>query len=175
MIVTISFWIALIFGLVLVPLARNYSLRLGIVDTPKGDRWHSRPTPKVGGIAIFIAFAISISSTILITSSFDFQWALLVGSVITFIVGIIDDNRSLSPVAKIVGQIIAAAIVVFFIGLDLGFKGNNRSGDIIGHDRNLLSDCRQPLLVVDRVLSGVLILSERTRRGSPRGVASFAF
>jgi UDP-GlcNAc:undecaprenyl-phosphate GlcNAc-1-phosphate transferase len=120
MIVTIPFWIALILSLVLVPLARNISLRLGFVDAPKSDRWHSKPTPKVGGIAIFIAFVISISSTIFITKSYELQWALLVGSVITFIVGVTDDNISLSPAAKIVGQIIAAAIVVFF-GRNLDF------------------------------------------------------
>ena len=108
MLVTFPFWIALTFSLVLVPLTRNISLRLGVVDTPKDDRWHKNPTPKVGGIAIFIAYAIVILITVLIFPSINIQWPLLVGSIITFLIGVLDDTKPLSPAAKVIGQILAA-------------------------------------------------------------------
>ncbi len=122
MLVTFPFWIALVFSSLFVPLIRNISLRLGIVDTPKDDRWHKKPTPKVGGIAIFVAFIVAFLTTILLVSPapVNIQWALLAGSVITFLIGVLDDSKPLSPVAKLIGQILAAAIVVFF-GRNLDF------------------------------------------------------
>ena len=91
MIVTLPFWIALVFSLALVPLVRNISLRLGFVDTPKDDRWHKKPVPKVGGIAIFAAFFIALNLSVFIFPSITVPWALIVGSLITFVIGIIDD------------------------------------------------------------------------------------
>jgi UDP-GlcNAc:undecaprenyl-phosphate GlcNAc-1-phosphate transferase len=93
------------------------------VDTPKDDRWHKKPTPKVGGVAIFIAFITAFIITVLIVSPIppiNIQWALIAGSVITFLLGVLDDTKPLSPVAKLIGQILAAAIVVFF-GRNLEF------------------------------------------------------
>jgi len=118
--VTMPFWIALALSLALVPVIRNISLRLGFVDTPKDDRWHKRPTPKVGGIAIFLSFALGLLATIFVMPVQEMQWALLIGSLVTFLLGVLDDSKSLSPVAKLIGQILAAAIVVFF-GRNLQF------------------------------------------------------
>ncbi len=117
---TLPFWIALILSLFLVPLFRSISLRLGLVDAPKGDRWHKKPTPKVGGIAIFISFAIAFLVTLLIIPSKDNQWALLVGACISFLLGVLDDSKQLSPAAKLIGQILAASVVVFW-GRNLEF------------------------------------------------------
>ncbi|HBX71102.1 MAG TPA: hypothetical protein DEH25_17425 [Chloroflexi bacterium] len=117
---TLPFWIALAFSLLLVPLVRKISLRFGLVDAPKVDRWHTRPTPKVGGIAMFAAFALAFLIAALIEPPQEIHWALLVGSLITFSLGVLDDFKHLSPAAKLIGQIIAAAIVVFF-GRNLDF------------------------------------------------------
>jgi UDP-GlcNAc:undecaprenyl-phosphate GlcNAc-1-phosphate transferase len=120
MILVFPFLLALILSLILVPIARNVSLRFGLVDIPKDDRWHTKPTPKVGGIAIFISFAVVVATTTLIAPTNDIQWALLAGSLITFLLGVLDDNKHLSPGAKIIGQILAATVVVFF-GRNLQF------------------------------------------------------
>ena len=117
---TLPFWIALVSSLVLVPLIRNISLRLGVVDTPKDDRWHKMPTPKVGGIAIFISFTVALFVNVLISPQEEMQLALLVGALITFFLGVLDDIKPLSPTAKLIGQILAAAVVVFF-GRNLDF------------------------------------------------------
>ena len=121
MFLTLPFWIALGVSLIFVPLMRKFSLRFGLVDTPKADRWHTRPTPKVGGIAMFAAFVLALSTTVLIAPpAGEIHWALLAGSLITFALGVLDDYKQLSPAAKLIGQIIAAAIVVFF-GRNLDF------------------------------------------------------
>ena len=120
MLVTLPFWIALILSLILVPLIRNISLRLGVVDAPKEDRWHKKPTPRVGGIAIFISFAATLLVIAFVIPPEEMQWALLTGSLIIFLLGVLDDRAPLSPAAKLIGQILAAAIVVFF-GRNLEF------------------------------------------------------
>ena len=48
------------------------------------------------------------------------NWALLVGSLIAFVIGILDDNWPLSPGSKLIGQILASAIVILF-GRNLDF------------------------------------------------------
>jgi UDP-GlcNAc:undecaprenyl-phosphate/decaprenyl-phosphate GlcNAc-1-phosphate transferase len=120
MILSLPFWIALVLSLILVPLVRNISIRFGLVELPKADRWHTKPTPKVGGIAIFISFAVALSITTFISFPVDFPWALLAGALITFSLGVLDDSKHLSPGAKLIGQILAASIVVFF-GRNLEF------------------------------------------------------
>ena len=117
---TLPFWIALFISVITVPILRRLSLRLGLVDAPKKDRWHRQPTPKVGGIGMFIAFFIALLISLVIFQPERIQWALLTGALITFILGVADDYKNLSPAAKLIGQIIAAAIVVFF-GRNLNF------------------------------------------------------
>ncbi|MFN2151431.1 MAG: hypothetical protein ACK2T5_07540 [Anaerolineales bacterium] len=118
---TLPFWIALGASLIAVPLMRKLSLRFRLVDTPRADRWHTRPTPKVGGIAMFFAFVLAFSASMLIAPpAGEVHWALLTGSLITFALGVLDDYKHLSPAAKLIGQILAAAIVVFF-GRNLNF------------------------------------------------------
>jgi UDP-GlcNAc:undecaprenyl-phosphate GlcNAc-1-phosphate transferase len=108
---------ALSFGLslLLVPFVRWLSFRLGKVSMPRGDRWHRTPTPTLGGIGMFAAFAISV----LAISAWQNDWAalpwpLLGGSLLMFALGFLDDLRHLSPPAKLVMQILAASVVIFF-------------------------------------------------------------
>ncbi len=117
---TSPFWIALFFGLILIPIVRKISFRLGVVATPRKDRWHSTPTPKIGGVGIFVAFAIALFLCLSYIPVEQPPWALLLGATITFGLGLYDDFKRISPPAKLVGQIIATAIVVFF-GRNLQF------------------------------------------------------
>lgn len=112
---TLPFWIALAASLVLIPVVKKLARRAGLVAAPRADRWHSRPTPKIGGVAIYLAFLTSVLITMLLIRPVENpQWALLVASALTFGLGLYDDYKRLSPSAKLVGQILAAAIVVFF-------------------------------------------------------------
>jgi len=42
-----------VLALVLTPLVRALARRRGIVAQPKSDRWHKKPTPMLGGVAIW--------------------------------------------------------------------------------------------------------------------------
>jgi UDP-GlcNAc:undecaprenyl-phosphate GlcNAc-1-phosphate transferase len=106
--------LSLAFGLILVPTVRKLSFRLGVVATPRVDRWHSKPTPKFGGVGIFLAFAFTIAILYFFNPIGFQQWPLLAGASLIFLLGVIDDFKRISPPAKLVGEIIAAAIIVFY-------------------------------------------------------------
>jgi UDP-GlcNAc:undecaprenyl-phosphate GlcNAc-1-phosphate transferase len=106
--------VSLSLSLILVPTIRKYSYRLDAIAVPRVDRWHSQPTPKIGGVGIFLAYIITFLILTLLNRGSLTQWPLYLGSTIIFILGVIDDYRRISAPAKLVGEIIAAAIVVFF-------------------------------------------------------------
>lgn len=110
-------WIALgaAFGLslVLVPAVRAWSLRTGRVARPREDRWHRKPTAMLGGAGFFLAFLLSLLLFGLVSGGWEeIPWGLLAGSAVVFLLGLVDDLKQISPPAKLVGQILAAAVVI---------------------------------------------------------------
>lgn len=102
-------------SLILVPAIRWLSLRLGKVSLPRQDRWNRQPIPTLGGVGIFLSFAL----TILVVGGWTGQihqlrWSLLIGAAIIFLLGFVDDLYRISPPAKLVVQILAASIVIFY-------------------------------------------------------------
>jgi UDP-GlcNAc:undecaprenyl-phosphate/decaprenyl-phosphate GlcNAc-1-phosphate transferase len=101
----LSFGVALF----VTPICRIAAHRFGYVAAPKADRWHARPTPILGGVAI----AVSVLALA--------PWAVgarelgpLLGCGATiFVVGLVDDILSLKPSTKLVAEIAIAAVFVF--------------------------------------------------------------
>jgi len=110
----IAFPIAFLISLAIVPVIRRLSIQFGILATPRVDRWHSGSIPKIGGVGIFCAWGLSILIVYFIAPKYQYNWALFAGSGIIFFLGLIDDFKQISPPAKLVGEIIAASVVVFF-------------------------------------------------------------
>jgi UDP-GlcNAc:undecaprenyl-phosphate GlcNAc-1-phosphate transferase len=107
--------IAFLVALALIPLVRQLSIRYGYVAAPRADRWHTQPTATLGGIGIFIAFQFSLLAGAAFTGMWDeVPWGILAGSLIVFFLGLFDDFKHITPPAKLVGQILAAAVVVAF-------------------------------------------------------------
>ncbi|MGA1841170.1 MAG: MraY family glycosyltransferase [bacterium] len=78
---------------------------MNIIDIPDNSlKCHKDPIPYMGGVAIYIAFLITLVFT------FDFSkevLSLLLGGSIVLIIGIVDDIKSLSPGLKLIGQSLA--------------------------------------------------------------------
>lgn len=111
----LPFLLSFVLSLALVPAVRWLGFRLGKVYQPRSDRWHSRPTPTLGGIGIFLAFLISLLVSFGVEREWSgFNWSLLAGSALMFGLGLLDDLRRLAPPTKLVVQFLAAAIVIFF-------------------------------------------------------------
>ena len=51
--IILPFVISWLVGLILVPLVRRIALKLGLVDRPGGRKIHTKPIPRIGGLAIY--------------------------------------------------------------------------------------------------------------------------
>lgn len=97
---------------ILVPFMLAIGHRFNILDHPDNERkHHENPTPLTGGVAIFVAFAL----TILLNFHFSTEMkAVLVASTLIFITGFIDDHIGLSAKIRLLVQVIASLILVYF-------------------------------------------------------------
>ena len=101
--------LAFVAALVLTPLLRRIAIRFGYVATPRADRWHSRPTALLGGAAIAIPTLIGT----LALAPFGPFWPVLLTVALMFVVGLVDDLRSLKPSTRLVAQIALASLLVY--------------------------------------------------------------
>ncbi len=96
------------------PLVRKFSIKVGAIDVPKDDRrLHCEPIPTMGGLAIFIAFALGVIIFVPLATNYI---GLLIGALMIVIMGMIDDIYNLKAWIKLLVQI-GAALVVCFCGV----------------------------------------------------------
>lgn len=134
----IPFIVAWVLGLVIMPQVRRFSVRIGKVAHPRQDRWNQRPTATLGGIGIYLAFCGALSVSLFISGRWsEMHWGLLLGSTLMFILGLVDDFRHISPAAKLVGQILAA-VVVIALGYTTRFFSPRMSNEILAQLPNVL-------------------------------------
>ncbi len=121
------FLIALGFALVLTPLATRLGVRLGAVDMPSERNVHTTPIPRVGGLAVFLAFAATMALTNLYMTDvsrlfvFNHRTAFgFYGALVVFGCGLWDDFRRLSPLVKLLFQILGASLA-YAGGISIGF------------------------------------------------------
>ena len=116
----IVFNLALAVSLAVAPAARYISCRFGITSEPGGRRQESLAMPKLGGLAIFAGFLVAIVLA---------QWlpvprfdpyeiirlaGLIIGSIVIFALGVVDDIWGLNYFQIFLGQIFSAAIAIIF-------------------------------------------------------------
>ena len=102
---------ALILVLGATPVFRRLAGRLGMVDRPDARRVHLSPVPLLGGMAIYAGF---IAALLLFGEGWVVSQAIsiLIGATIVSFLGIWDDRWGVRPVMKLLGQAIAATIVI---------------------------------------------------------------
>ncbi|MEX2153543.1 MAG: MraY family glycosyltransferase, partial [Gemmatimonadaceae bacterium] len=104
--------VALIASTALTPIVRAIAIRAGMVAQPKTDRWHKRPTALLGGVSI----ALSVALTWIVFRDQmpgDRQaWVVLGGSLFLGAVGFVDDILHIKPYQKLIGQLMASALVI---------------------------------------------------------------
>jgi UDP-GlcNAc:undecaprenyl-phosphate GlcNAc-1-phosphate transferase len=109
--------VAMLLTLASVPMVSRLAVRWGCIALPKQNRWHSRPTPMLGGVAIFAGFLVT---SLLLSPNIAAVLPFFIVVALMFVVGIYDDLRRMNPATKLIGQIISAATAIFF-GYSLGF------------------------------------------------------
>jgi UDP-GlcNAc:undecaprenyl-phosphate GlcNAc-1-phosphate transferase len=93
----------------LAPLAEFLALRIGAVDWPDRRRVHHRPTPRLGGIAVFAAIVTSLSVNGIPDPSITLL--LLCGGAL-FAIGCADDIIGVSAKVRLLAQVLLALILV---------------------------------------------------------------
>lgn len=102
---------ALVMSFALTPVVKTFAQKIGAIDNPgEARRVHSHPIPRMGGLAIFLGFILSVILFAEITRPVQ---GILLGAIIIVVVGAIDDIVSLKASVKFVMQIIAALVAVY--------------------------------------------------------------
>ena len=104
-----AFAAALAIAWLLVPVAEELAIRIGAIDVPRERSLHTKPTPRLSGVAILVS--------VLATGAIFLPWdaetrAILGGAAVISLVGMVDDIVELPAPAKLAGQTVAAIIPV---------------------------------------------------------------
>jgi UDP-GlcNAc:undecaprenyl-phosphate/decaprenyl-phosphate GlcNAc-1-phosphate transferase len=114
------FTLSLLLALLLTPLVRRWAVQWGAVDLPdERRRIHERPTPRLGGLAVFLA-ALSALAIVpwlnnILSQNMSSRWSslglLVAPAVLVFLLGVLDDFRGLNALVKTSVEVLAAGLL----------------------------------------------------------------
>jgi len=119
----VAFFLSLTVALVLTPIVRWFAHRFGFVDIPNEERKiHTTPVPRIGGIAIAVAFFVPVFGLYFLDNSVSEAYltnqnrviGLMGGSIFIIGLGLWDDIRGLRARTKFVLEVVLA-IGVFYL------------------------------------------------------------
>jgi len=114
----VLFFAALVLTYTLTVALIKITPKIGVVDNPGERKIHTVPIPKLGGLAIFIAFAVTIGLAILFNDTVANELlspktsSIFIGLLVMVALGIYDDLKHISWMWKFTFQIVAACIVI---------------------------------------------------------------
>ena len=121
----LAFVIAAGVALLITPGVILLAAKTGAMDAPDARKVHKKPIPRIGGIGIYAAFMVamlSVLSFVDVTAEVKTEIiGLMVGGSLIVLVGVIDDYKNLPAKVKLVGQIIAAAVLVIAFDVRIDF------------------------------------------------------
>ena len=130
--IAITFLLAFIVAFMATPYTIKIAHKVGAVDVPKDERrMHKKAMPKFGGPAVILGFLVSVTYLLIVMSmentinlfgpeSYGMKLlGMFLGIVVLSITCVIDDIKTIRPIAKLIGQIVGAVIAVSF-GIRLG-------------------------------------------------------
>ena len=109
-------FITCLFVILIIPMIKKIAIHIGAIDIPNKRKVHKVPIPRLGGLGIYIGFLFGYMI---------FGWesiqmnAILIGSFIVMITGIIDDIKPIKARYKLIGQILAASVIPIYGGIIL--------------------------------------------------------
>jgi UDP-GlcNAc:undecaprenyl-phosphate GlcNAc-1-phosphate transferase len=124
----VLFWVVFGFSVVGTGCMRHIAKRMGWLALPRQDRWHKKPVALYGGLGFFPAFFLGATFIIIKNEAIRSNiWvnikllpqdsllalALLFGSLLMFLIGLVDDFKDLHPATKLMGQFVAASLFIF--------------------------------------------------------------
>jgi len=102
--------VAFAIAYLMTPPVKRFAEAVGAMDVPKDERRvHNHPIPRMGGLAIFLGFVLSV---LLFVDMSTQVMGLLLGTVIIAVMGALDDIMNLNAWIKLAGQILAAGVAI---------------------------------------------------------------
>lgn len=136
----VSFVIAAAAAVALTPPVEWLAKRIGAVAMPDERKVHDRPVAQIGGLALFAGFLLAVAGRIVVDRMGHPEFPLLpvdkqlvgiaLGALAVFAVGFADDLWELSAGYKLLGQFVAAGILVYS-GVVIEFVGNPFGGGLV--------------------------------------------
>lgn len=125
--IAIAFLLAFIVAFMTTPYTIKIAEKIGAVDVPKDQRrMHKKAMPKFGGPAVILGFIVSVIYLVIVMCMEDTlslvdgeQYGkkllgMFFGILVISSVCVVDDIKPIKPIVKLLGQIAAAIVVVFF-------------------------------------------------------------
>ncbi|MBQ7497432.1 MAG: undecaprenyl/decaprenyl-phosphate alpha-N-acetylglucosaminyl 1-phosphate transferase [Selenomonas sp.] len=117
----LAFIIAAGMALLVTPGVIFLAKKTGALDKPDARKVHKNPIPRIGGLGIYLAFMAAMTAVLVLVSvDAEVQQeiiGLMVSGTLIVVIGLIDDYTNLPAKVKLLGQIIAACVLV--IGFDV--------------------------------------------------------
>lgn len=107
----VAFTVALAAAYFITPYIKDLAIKAGALDAPDARKVHTIPIPRLGGLAIYFGFVLAVLFSMHITHEIR---GLLLGGTVILAVGIIDDVKQLPAKVKLLGQILAASVLIMF-------------------------------------------------------------
>ena len=98
-------------SLILNFIVKKVAIHIGAIDTPDKRKIHKVPTPRLGGLAIFLTFLLGYMLYGTISTQ---MISVLIGGFIVILTGMIDDIKPIRARYKLLGQLTGACIVVIY-------------------------------------------------------------
>ena len=105
----IASFIALISTFFLTFAVKKLAFKFNIVDFPNRRKIHVHPTPRIGGLAIFLGAALGL---LYLQPEHIHLQAIFMGAIVIVVTGIIDDKYSVRPIIKLTGQLTATTFLL---------------------------------------------------------------
>lgn len=126
MLISLTFAAALVASLAITPIVRRLAHWADLLDRPGEHRKvHQFPVPRLGGVAMVIAFGVGLALATLAAGDLDGAGggpnrapAILAGVALLLVLGVIDDTRGMRALIKLTVQV-AAALLAVGLGLSL--------------------------------------------------------
>ena len=103
--------IPFLFVLAITPFIKKVANHVGALDIPNERKVHKVPIPRLGGLGIYMGFLLGY---ILFGTMSLRMNAILIGSFIIIVTGIVDDIKPIPAKVKFLFQIVAASVVAFY-------------------------------------------------------------
>jgi UDP-GlcNAc:undecaprenyl-phosphate/decaprenyl-phosphate GlcNAc-1-phosphate transferase len=126
MLIALTFAAATVVSLMVTPIVRGVAHRYGLLDQPGERKVHEIPIPRLGGVAMAVAFGVAIGIATLASPDLGASGllrpnrapAILAGVSALLVIGIIDDVRGMRALVKLALQV-AVAVLAWVLGLSI--------------------------------------------------------